>query len=763
MAQTDRFYIGQIDGKGLQSDLKPYAIPDDAFAELNNAYVFRGRVRKRFGGQLMRGTTPAIQGLEQIQSRLKINIGSTDNIGIFSDTVPGNMFEIGQSFSIGNEFYTAYQLGTPGVTYSTGAGIASYDTTSGVFSVLGAPVSSIVYFYPATPVMGLITFENSNTNNEDIVAFDTQFAYEYGTNGWERIGTSPTTSTWHGTDYDFFWGTSVRNYDAAANFNYLLFVSNYSFIGDGSGTGTNDPIRYWDGAAADFINFTPGISSVTVANVVLTARIIVQFKNRLLLLNVVENYASGVGANTVYQNRCRFSQQVNFITPMSPTTNPAFWSNINGYGGAIDAPTAEAIITAQFLKDRLIVYFESSTWEIVFTGNQDNPFVWQKINTELGAESTFSQVPFDKFVLGVGNVGIHACNGSNVDRIDEKIPDEVFEIHNDNNGIERVAGIRDYYTEMVYWTFPSENRSSDYPFNNRVLVYNYKNGSWSFNDDSITAFGYFQSNISNTTTGVTWGQLNTAWEAADFPWRSAVLQAKFKNVIAGNQEGYTFIVNPDVSFNSPSLQITDISYVSTFTATMTVINHNLSVDDYVKIENVQGITGLNGNIYKVDAITPTTIVLKLKPTDIITGTYTGAGTLTRVTPIDFKTKQYNFYGEQGRNAYLSRLDCFVDKTMSGACTVDFYIASSDQSMISQATLTGAMVGTSVLETSPYALAPYEQQQDRLWHPIYFFAEGETVQFRFYLSPDQITVPVIAESDFELHALIAYATSTSSRL
>lgn len=836
MAQTDRFYIGQIDGKGLQSDLKPYAIPDDAFSELNNAYVFRGRVRKRFGGQLMRGTTPAIVGLEQIQSRLKINLGPTV-AGTLAGTVPGSTFAIGQAFSVGSNFFTVYQA--VGAMYTTGPGTGTYDTTTGAFNIVGAPAAN-VYFYPATPVMGLITLENSNTNSEDIVAFDTQFAYKFSTNGWERIGTSPTTSTWHGTDYDFFWGTSVRNYDAAANFNYLLFVSNYSFIGDGSGTTFNDPIRYWDGVAADFVNFTPGISSVTPANVIVTARIIVQFKNRLLLLNVVENYAGGVGANTVYQNRCRFSQEVNFITPATPATNPAFWNNIKGYGGAIDAPTAEAIITAQFLKDRLIVYFESSTWEIVFTGNQDNPFVWQKINTELGAESTFSQVPFDKFVLGVGNVGIHACNGSNVDRIDEKIPDEVFEIHNDNNGIERVAGIRDYYTEMVYWTFPSENRDSDFPFNNRVLVYNYKNGSWSFNDDSITAFGYFQSNINNTTTGITWGELNTTWDACDFPWRSAVLQAKFKNVIAGNQEGFTFIVNPDVSSNCPSLQITQLTYTSEFFAGITAINHNLKVGDFVKIENAQGVTSLNGLIRQVSAILPDSFLLDT-PGDIITGTYTGGGTLTRVTPIDFKTKQYNFYADQGRNAYLSRLDCFVDRTTNGQCTVDFYVSASDQSMITQATLTGSMVGTSVLETSPYLFVenvgttdgigdatgtvpasyraigntfligdqlftvvvangflnttgtgvgvfdintgnytftgadqfaaifvrtladPFEAQQDRLWHPVFFSAEGETVQFRFYLNDDQSKIPSIAESDFELHAFVAYAAPTSSRI
>ena len=98
----------------------------------------------------------------------------------------------------------------------------------------------------------------------------------------------------------------------------------------------------------------------------------------------------------------------------------------------------------------------------MYTGNQVLPFIWQKINTELGAESTFSVVPFDKVILGVGNVGIHACNGANVERIDDKIPDEVFRIHNENEGVQRVYGIRDYDVEMVYWTFPSQEENSTF-------------------------------------------------------------------------------------------------------------------------------------------------------------------------------------------------------------------------------------------------------------------------------------------------------------
>jgi hypothetical protein len=52
MAGFDRFMIAPFN-VGLETDLKPWMIPDEAFAELNNAYIFRGRVRKRFGSALM--------------------------------------------------------------------------------------------------------------------------------------------------------------------------------------------------------------------------------------------------------------------------------------------------------------------------------------------------------------------------------------------------------------------------------------------------------------------------------------------------------------------------------------------------------------------------------------------------------------------------------------------------------------------------------------------------------------------------------------
>lgn len=751
MAQ--RFYIGQLNGQGLQTDLKPFAIPDDAFAELNNAYVFRGRVRKRFGARLMRGTDAQIDGLEQIQSRLKINIGTTNGSGNLSGTVPGAVFKVGQAFSCGNEFFTVYQTGTPAVMLKTGAATTyTYNTTTGAYVIAGSNANTAVYFYPAEPVMGLRTYEQSDINVEQIIAFDTQFAYQFAANGWEILGGIPPAAgsvIFTGDDTNFFWSTNWRGTTSATT---LFFVSNYNTAATLTGS---DQMYYWNGTA--WTAFRPGFTSGTATDTILSARIILPFKDRLLLLNVVENTGGAPGTNATYVNRCRFSWNGD------PVAAGAFYENVTGSGGYIDAPTREAIVTAEFLKDRLIVYFENSTWELVYTQNQVLPFVWQQINTELGAESTFSQIPFDKMVLGVGNVGIHACTGNNVERIDQKIPDVIFQIHNNNDGPKRVAGIRDYYTEMVYWSLPDETRDDNYPYNNKVLTYNYKNNCWGFNDDSITAFGYFQTTASGTLTGLTWGGSNSfTWDDANFPWNYAANQAKFRNVVAGNQEGYTFIIDPDMSVNSQALQINNFTY-DALISTLSVTNHNLAVGDFVKVEDCQGSTTLNDNIYIVSAVpNNATIVLDSSSTPP-SGTYTGGGTLTRVTPINFKTKQFNFFANKGMNTYIQRVDFLVDRTENGECTVDFGISSSPYGQLIPGQLTDSLLGTYVLETRPYILAPFEQQQDRLWHPVYFQADGEYVQLFFSLSESQSLDPEIAEADFQLHALILHAQPSASRL
>lgn len=738
---VDRFMIAPFNS-GLENDVRPWLIPDDAFAELNNAYVFRGRVRKRFGSRFMVGSSTPTDGYEQLRSRLRINVGTTDGAGNFGPAImPGLTGKIGQAFSVGDEIFTVFQANGP--TYSTGTGAAAYNTATRSVTITGAAALTDVYFYPAEPVMGLTNYELNAINDEPIFAFDTQFAYQFTGGGWERLVGG--ADTWSGTNKDFFWATNWRGINSN---DIYMFVTNYKFTGTLTGS---DTMRYWDGTTWSV--FQPGFTSGVATNTILTARIIVPFKDRLILLNVIENTGVAPGTNRTYANRCRFSQNG------SPVAVDAWYENVPGKGGFIDAPTKEAIVTAQFVKDRLIVYFERSTWELAYTGNQILPFVWQQINTELGAESTFSQVPFDKVVLGVGNVGIHACNGSNVDRIDSKIPDEVFEIHNEDNGIERVYGIRDYVTEMVYWTFPAVDQTAIQPYPNRILVYNYKNNSWAFNDDSFTCFGYYQS-----VAGETWGSITDEWQERIDVWGSGSLQAKFRNVIAGNQEGYVVIIDPGLSRNAGCLQLTDL-LAGVFNVPLYIRDHNLRAGDYILIENAQGsgtISSLNGNIFLVSSVTSEHEIVIQVPGGI-TGNYVGGGTVARVSIIDMRTKQFNFYQQEGRNAYVSKVDFLVDSTENGEIAVDYFVSTSLLSMTHESLVTGSLLGSGVLETFPYANIPFEAQQTRVWHPVYLQADGECVQLHLYLNDEQIVDPDIALSDFQLHAMTFYAQRSASRL
>lgn len=778
---TDRFFIAPYDAtSGLQTNVRPWLIPDEAFSILRNAYVFRGRVRKRFGS-LWLGST-------QLLSRLRVLIGATDGAGNFAGFTPllGGVPivtpAIGQLFSIGNDVFTVIALGNPTALLRSdlSGAAATFDTTTGAVTINGSAIATNVYYYPSLPVMGLLTYDRSNINNERTIAFDTRFAYEYNA-GWDRLAgeITPGAARWTGSDSQFFWATTFGGANA---FEKVFYVTNFN---------PNEPNfmrtffnNLWD-------NFRPKVSNLVVGPPLVldifldSARMIVVFKNRLVALNTWESESSDGIAYTQrnYVNRARWCRIG------SPLAVDAWRQDIPGRGNGLDCPTSEAIISSEFIKDRLIVYFERSTWEFVYTGNQIYPFAWQQLNTELGAEATFSTVPFDKVVLGVGNVGIHACNGSNVDRIDDKIPDTVFDIHNDNAGVERVYGIRDYFVEMVYWTFPNTDASTEFPYPNRVLVYNYKNSTWGINDDSITCFGYFQPQVSTT-----WSSTTVTW-SDPISWGSGQSSAQFRKVIAGNQEGYTFTVEPDVTLNAPALQITNITVAAFNVVTVTAINHNLRDGEYVYFQNIVASAGnltlINNKIFQVLQITgPNTFTFVYFDDvfNILAGIYAGAGIMSRVSVLDIQTKQYNFYAKQGRNAYVSRIDFMVNNTLieygpplaplrtGGELTVNYFVSTTNTPLLQESANNGTLLGDGTLQTFAYETVPFELTAERLWHPLYFQGDGEVVQLQLTMSDEQIrrivqitnpdaSITYTGPSfvDFQLGAMCIHAIATSYRL
>lgn len=716
MPFLQQYLVGPYE-TGEQNNLEPWLLPEDAFRVLEDAYVWRGRVKKRFGYSLL--------GQTDLNSRLRVKLGATDGSGDFSITVPGTIFKIGQMFSIGTEIFTVNVLGTPAVMLDTGsATVKTYNTTTGALDIQGATPTTDVFFFPADPVMGLRTRERGEINFEDTLGFDTQFSYQRVAGAWERI--TGGDATWTGDNFQFFWSV---NYRGASPFQTNFYTVNFNRA---------DHIRFLPQGLTTWTDLRPQLDSGGAPVRFLdSCRVLIGYKNRLLAFNTLETES---GNEVNFPSRCRFSRNGN---PVDPVTS---WVDDTPKGGGnVDASTQQQIVSVDIIKDRVIVYFERSTWELVYIGFPDTPFKWQQLNNELGCESTFSIIGFDDAILGVGNVGIHNCNGINVRRIDQKIPDEVYKIHNDNKGPERVYGIRDFVPELVYWTFPPEVEEPTFP--TRILVYNYKNQSWAFFNDSFTCFGYFQKD-----TDLTWSIVGTVypkWSAWNAPWNAGRLQSAFPAVSAGNQEGFTFIIDTDNNTNSQSLQITDMIAPDI----LKIADHNLKVGDFIRLEEFQGTIDLFEDIIvKVKEVLDVDTNTITIDTDF-SGVYTGAGKARRVSNFNILTKQYNPGTPVGIQFRFPYIDFLLEVTAKGELTVDTLVDASKGTTIQDNTPVGTLLGNNILFTKFEQLFGDQKNSIYTWHRFFVQSQGQFIQLNLKMSDDQMKDFEISSSGFSMQALL----------
>jgi len=563
---------------------------------------------------------------------------------------------------------------------------------------------------------------------------------------------------------------------------------------------TLDGIRWYDGDPTNgsatapvyngmkgWVNFAPPLSQSAYSigdapaaiYYLVGARIILPFKDRLLFIGPVIQ-TSSVGAIPIYlQDTVIYSQNGTpyytasftgdvdsattvfneILVPINQTASAAaYFEDVTGFGGFIQAGFDAPILTASANSDVLILGFDGGfQTRLVYTGNDVVPFNFFTVNSELGSSSTFSVINMEEGVLTRGNRGFIITNQTVAKRIDLDIPDEVFQISLINNGAERVTAQRDFINEWVYFTYPADQ--IEYKFPNQTLQYNYRDNSWAIFYESYTAYGQFRK-----STGFTWATVGTvypSWSVWNDPWSAGVNTLEQPEVIAGNQQGFV-MVRDDGTDEGTSLYIQDIT-----SGVITSPDYNLNTGDYIIISGALGTIGaqVNNKIFSILALTTNTF--SLNP-PISTGTYLGGGYITRMYIPLIQTKQFPVAWDMGRKTRIGVQQYLMSFTPKSQIQLLIFLSQNSTGAYNLGPIEPAagstnnsLVYSTVLYTCPEStnlgLTPANinlnmvtsPEQEQIWHRISTSLLGDTIQLGFSLSDSQMRSLDISGSSFSI--------------
>jgi len=747
---------------GLVEERENFLLPDDAYPILENAYVWRERILRKQGCQLL--------------GRLQLNVGVTNGVGFKTVNLLPTPIQPGVTFIVvGTDTFTDPGGPSPVALLTNNPGASgTLDRATGVIN-LQASVAAImpIQYFPGLPVMGIRIRELQDSPIDETVVFDQAHAYIFNatTQQFQEFiaGTTWNAAAEDVSGIDFFWSTnywvsseliSVASIPPAYDTIFtttnkkLFWVTNNS----GHSRALADPPRITDGTKwLDFYHdVNPTINSpwaqIDATNFLVNWLCMLPFRGRMVTFNTWEG--PDAAGSLQYSNRIRWSTIGNpFIAYTAGPPAAGSWrSDIRGQGGFLDIPTSEDIVSVGFVRDNLVIYCERSTWQLRYTGRSIAPFQIEKVNSELGTESTFSSVQFDTSLVGIGDKGIVECDSYKSQRIDIKIPDFVFKFNTRNDGVARVQGIRDFPNRLAYWTITlAANYSPHVPndskiFPNARLVYNYENDSWATFTDSLTTLGNYQEQ-----SGVNWVNTHQPWINLHFPWINRNIGDPV--ILGGNQQGFVFILN-ELNQNDVSLFISNITNGTPDTI-ITSPNHNLSDDFIISIRGIptgSPYDGLNNGVYKVEIIDADTFTLLTynSTTDEFSDgvqissvdPYVGGGLINVRDNFSIVSKKFNFLDE-GQNIQLGFLDILMSATGDpnpGSISLNVYLDYDDENASNtypQNEIDGSVPPgpdtffNSVIPTSPSPLS-VAKEGTKFWHRVFCATRANflTLEYKF---------------------------------
>ena len=374
-----------------------------------------------------------------------------------------------------------------------------------------------------------------------------------------------------------------------------------------------------------------------------------------------------------------FGERLNFFVPVInavPYQQGVLYSGIrdsSGNGdkfnvagaGILSADTYELMKGTIILGDLIIMKFQSSDWSLQKTRDAFNPYFVKKIPSVLGTDATFSPVSWNYEAKSLGETGLITTDGRQSVRFDYKIPyftrDEI-----EQKNIELTYGGFNRYTSQFMFAYRESESSLTDETQDKVLIYNYVESTWSVNDQRFSVFGE-----TNAGKDLAWDSIDETlrdswerWDTTEEIWSRIGVGEDTQKTLAGDDEGYIYQLNVD--YDDYKAAITGVTQAA---EAVIAVEAAFKPGDKVYVTDVEGMTEINEQILIVSASTGSAITVNFDSTDATA--YTGNGLVSKVIDFEAKLTPFNPYRDQGRKCYISHIE-FLINTGSGSVFVSMY-------------------------------------------------------------------------------------------
>lgn len=389
-----------------------------------------------------------------------------------------------------------------------------------------------------------------------------------------------------------------------------------------------------------------------------------------------------------------FNERINFIVPVISAieyNQGVLYSGIrtaSGNGdkfnvpgaGLFQADTYLYITGATILGQILCLNFNRMAYTLERTRDAFNPYFGRSVPGVLGTDAKFSPVSWNDVVNSLGKTGILGLDGRRNLRIDNKIPnftaDEIDQVD-----FNLIYGGFDRVNNQFLWAYKESESPS--VTQNKVLVRNYDEDTWSVYDQRFSVFGQ-----TDTGLNLTWDDIDettgndswAAWDETEEIWNRIGLGEAVQKTLAGDDLGFIYDINQD--FDDYNTTISAITAGAT--TTITVSATGILAGDRVTISGVTGMTEINnflpatnetiGELYEVLSATPTSIVINVDST--LFSAYISLGQLSKVIKFSAETIPFNPFRPIGRRCFVSHVEFLID-TNGGSLSLDVFADSQE--------------------------------------------------------------------------------------